>query len=595
MITLAITQEEIRAFHLTGTGLEGCAPAKPLQPALLNAGARATPAGEAPPLLHDLYLHALQEQRAPARRRFAEQVKYCRDRIQEVLALDDSRDPQYSASRSAVSASMGVGGTFFNSDVLATALQTAPSPVPRMAPDRRARCEDIYATLSRALEEAQTAPPYWEFPKADGGAITFCEQQLEKHAATLRAIRVARLEMHAAYDPAVHDAAIARFDWESADTEELMAMPAVLVVDSAERLAEQSLTAFGRLLRSGLPLQILLTCPRFYTGDLAFLAVSHREAFVLQSSLASQPHLAEGLLDMTHTLRPAVAVVATEDAAIFHESRTFPLYVYDPEAGEDWIQRFRLVKNSDSSSPSEWTAAHVAALCPNMLQAFRVLPKEAWSKEQMELAEYLQKYVKQPPLAVPYILVRDAEGNEQRAILTRELVQTARDRRKAWRLLEELSEAGRPAPPPVDTDSFRQEGVRQAYLRVASLLGDSAGLPAPQSPPVLSTQEAPPAPSPGATAPEVPAQQQQAPEEMAPYIDSALCTSCNDCMKINSRMFIYNADKQAYIGDATLGTYGELVKAAEGCPARCIHPGTPRPGDRTATPQVISRAGKFNA
>jgi hypothetical protein len=58
-------------------------------------------------------------------------------------------------------------------------------------------------------------------------------------------------------------------------------------------------------------------------------------------------------------------------------------------------------------------------------------------------------------------------------------------------------------------------------------------------------------------------------------------------------MFLYNAEKQAYIGDASAGTYAELVKAAEGCPAKCIHPGLPRNGDTTATPALIARAAKF--
>jgi ferredoxin len=79
-----------------------------------------------------------------------------------------------------------------------------------------------------------------------------------------------------------------------------------------------------------------------------------------------------------------------------------------------------------------------------------------------------------------------------------------------------------------------------------------------------------------------------------PYIDSALCTTCNECTKINGQLFQYNAEKQAYIADASAGTFKQLVKAAELCPARCIHPGQPRSGDATATPQMIERAAKFN-
>jgi hypothetical protein len=63
---------------------------------------------------------------------------------------------------------------------------------------------------------------------------------------------------------------------------------------------------------------------------------------------------------------------------------------------------------------------------------------------------------------------------------------------------------------------------------------------------------------------------------------------------LNAQLFHYNAEKQAYIADAAAGTFAELVKAAELCPAKCIHPGKPRDGDSTATPELIERAAKFN-
>ena len=116
-----------------------------------------------------------------------------------------------------------------------------------------------------------------------------------------------------------------------------------------------------------------------------------------------------------------------------------------------------------------------------------------------------------------------------------------------------------------------------------------------------------PAPSAAAAAPALePAQEvaaepaaEELPEEEAlafdePYIDAPLCTTCNECTNINPRIFQYNANKQAFIADATAGTFAELVKAAELCPARCIHPGKPQSGDSTATPELVERAAAFN-
>jgi ferredoxin len=78
-----------------------------------------------------------------------------------------------------------------------------------------------------------------------------------------------------------------------------------------------------------------------------------------------------------------------------------------------------------------------------------------------------------------------------------------------------------------------------------------------------------------------------------PYIDSMLCTTCQDCINISPQMFKYNDNKQAFIADASAGTFEQLVKAAEKCPARCIHPGVPRSDDSTATDDLITRANKF--
>jgi ferredoxin len=79
-----------------------------------------------------------------------------------------------------------------------------------------------------------------------------------------------------------------------------------------------------------------------------------------------------------------------------------------------------------------------------------------------------------------------------------------------------------------------------------------------------------------------------------PWIDSVLCTSCNDCMKINPLVFIYNENKQALIGDAKAGTFEQLVIAAEKCPARCIHPGKPQNPDEPNLDELIERAKPFN-
>ena len=78
------------------------------------------------------------------------------------------------------------------------------------------------------------------------------------------------------------------------------------------------------------------------------------------------------------------------------------------------------------------------------------------------------------------------------------------------------------------------------------------------------------------------------------WIDSPMCTTCYECTNLNGLMFKYNGDKQAEIADRAAGTFADLVRSAEACPARCIHPGKAPAGDATVTDDLIARAAEFN-
>ena len=78
------------------------------------------------------------------------------------------------------------------------------------------------------------------------------------------------------------------------------------------------------------------------------------------------------------------------------------------------------------------------------------------------------------------------------------------------------------------------------------------------------------------------------------WIDSKLCTTCNERTNLNKKMFAYNADKQAYIKDARAGTFQQLVLAAERCPVAIIHPGTPLNPKEKDLEKWLARAAKFS-
>ena len=98
----------------------------------------------------------------------------------------------------------------------------------------------------------------------------------------------------------------------------------------------------------------------------------------------------------------------------------------------------------------------------------------------------------------------------------------------------------------------------------------------------------PPAPAAEAATPE------PAGEAMAPWINSDDCTSCDECIKINSKLFAYDERKKAYIADPQAGPYRDLVVAAEKCTARVIHPGLPADRSGAGVEDLIRRGEKFN-
>jgi ferredoxin len=78
-----------------------------------------------------------------------------------------------------------------------------------------------------------------------------------------------------------------------------------------------------------------------------------------------------------------------------------------------------------------------------------------------------------------------------------------------------------------------------------------------------------------------------------PYIETPRCTTCNECTQINDKLFVYDANKQAFIANPDAGTYRQLVEAAESCQVAIIHPGKPRNPNEPGLDELIKRAEPF--
>jgi hypothetical protein len=459
---------------------------------------------EALPLL---YAATLAATRGKLRTVFFDQVKQCLAGIEALLALDDAHRSEFPTVEQ-ISASLGwEAQTFFKPSAMAEALNRPGQKARRMDPERRERCKRTLAILAAALREHDLQPLFWLFHSgpapslisAFGGqcrqtadtcaaALELCNQQLERVVPLLKAMRVARLEVESAFDPAVHTKLLERFEWQTADPEELAALPAVVVMEPADRLAQMSLTSFARLLRSGRPVQILVPSPGFYIEDLSgsvpdfgSLSIAHREAVVVQSSLARANHLLECLVEVTRTLRPAVAVVSVPqtfesepeawlETSLYVLSRTFPIYRYDPDRSPR-RERFELFEAGPQFA--QLTAAHAAALSKELRCHFRVIPASAWDDE------YLAKYQLTAPLAIPYLWITDEEGQPRRAVCTRELVNLCRDRSRAWEIFAELAGVHETAAQQTDRTQYekaRQEGAAHAIQLMLTMLAEPLAL-----------------------------------------------------------------------------------------------------------------------
>lgn len=644
-------------------------------------GKAVTERGRVLGLNHDLPVELYAAVVLPERRRrravLKQEVGRLHLRLAEMLQVDDSNSPR-AAEPARVARSLGEVD-FVDSAALAPFLARRQGSQ-RMSDERRLRLQRTAAILEDFMSKLDVAPELflvsaravdpgpWRVHAVThddplGVALGLFDGLVWELMPVVRALRVARLEIQGVYDDAIHGPVLDELDWSRFEEAELSCLPPVLAVETAEAVWSVSQHSLSDVMQSGRPIHVLVEEPfgsdsEHPLGGLGYALVGHREAVVVQTSLARPDHLVRGLTFMADTTRPAFMVVPPHPStgpmpawlrlAAGHEGRAAPCFSYVPDRGLTWAESFDVSGNpspeaswpvhaidaEDASGNPEsveeaFTFAHAAALELGFRQHFWAVPVKAWSDEQIPMAEYLEQMLHGEPEKIPYVWTTDAAGNLGRAIVSRAMAQESHRALRLWRALEELggtrNEYARRAAlaaresaqqeaeqerqdlekrHAAELERVRDETAGEALERLARALMDpqslalagptGAALPMPMSPaPAPSSPAAEAAPAEAAPAPAV----EEEEEEMSfsdPFVDTVLCTSCNECININPKLFVYNGDKQAVLGDASAGTFLQLVKAAEKCPASCIHPGAPRKGDTTANDELVARAAKFN-
>ncbi|MCP5091420.1 MAG: ferredoxin [Gammaproteobacteria bacterium] len=647
--------------------------------------------GYGPRVSLHLMVHAIRHRHIHGREQFHEQIARLSQELKTLLYVEDAKSAD-ALEPGNVKSSVGPGSRHFDSSALSGMLEQRAHGTVEMPLERRARIERALAELQRWQDDPVLLrfvghledPAFIETPEVElvdsDDACTTATAVFERDAAVFArvfaAVRIARLEIDAGYDPAIHDSWFASFDWQAFSSEELQLVTKVIALVSADYLACDGLPSFSRLLGSRLPVHVLSWVRAYdnpgakpgedpfdaYRFELAYFGIGHRQVVVAQSSAARHEDLLSGFLcaldsnraslhlinrgTQTKTKKPLLDAWFVASAAL--ESRAHPFILVNPDAGDHAAERVSFGGNPQAENdwPLEkleyrgadgeitemdlaFTFADYALLMPALHEHFRAVPAGFESPDLLPVDQYLGLEERKIDRVIPTVWGIDEQGVLVRLAISRALVFACRDRLNYWRTLQELAgihnfyveeaidrviEEQRAADEAErerlvkaheeQLENVRSEAADKVMGQLVDVLmgadlSDMIGGGSPlASMPAKAAADAVPLAEPTEEAAEAePEIEAEVEEELSfdePWLDTAMCTTCDDCMDINKMMFVYNDNKQAILRDANAGPFADLVAAAEICPAKCIHPGKPMDPNEPGLEDLIARAAPFN-
>jgi ferredoxin len=640
------------------------------------------------PAIH-LLVHSIRSRVIPRHATFRGEIKaHIRD-LRNLLDVDWSKSAD-SKMPEKLQGSIGGASGYFDTGALSRVIGQKSQGSVSMSATRRARIESALASLeayqhnTTLVRFIHNGPLEGEWlSKTEGfesidnsdpcsAATTLFDEGAERLAKVFAAARIAELEINGIYDAAIHDPFFANFTWETFSREELLLLPAVIALESANHVATDGMPALSRLLSSGRPVQIFVRVLAHnnpaatrdedpfqnYRTELGYFGISHRQAVVSQASAARHVNLLKryaSALDATRTslhlinigLRPTgqdLGLNAWLVAGAALEGRVHPAFSINPAAGDafadrmdfsgnpqpekDWpLHPFKYLDDTGVTVEGElaFTFADYALLLPRLHHHFAVVPGECDSDALVPVADFLLLPDEVVHQHVPFVWAVGSGGVLHRVVISRALIQACRDRLNFWHTLQEMAGvrnkhidnavAATRATLEAQAAAEKTELLAQFEAELSRVRAEAAGevmgrltdvllgmdFTSGARPSFTASSKAAPLPAAKTTAPEVVAETASAPVEEEeevlveePWIDTPLCTSCNDCLAVNPLMFLYNDTNMAVLGDLSAGTYKQMVEAAELCPSKCIHPGQPWNTSEPGLDELKQRAAKFN-
>ncbi|HUX35075.1 MAG TPA: ferredoxin [Gemmatimonadaceae bacterium] len=578
---------------------------------------------------------AVQRQKAAVFRRTLDRLIV---QLSDILKADFERSE---AGRTAKHLKASVGAGFSDSfdfdamsHLLGNALPKAPFPE-----SRRTRIQGLLDVLSTqqffsapaapATKTAASPKPYGFLFTSGADALAAFRERMPKLVALARAIAIAELEIDGQYHEAKHDALFAQFGANGLDPQELAHFPDYLVTVNAGTLRTGGYAQLMELLSAGLPIKVLLQIDDILdewargegnissgmrSRQIANMAIGLNDVYVLQSPSSNLYRFREQLVRGLEYRGPALFCVFSGASArasdlppylmsaAAMESRAFPAFTYDPSAGSNWAARLQLDANGQldldwpiqefayEDERHQRVSERVAFTLVDFVAADRRfaghlarVPRAKWNGSMIPVDESLTRERKGLPDQVPSVLMVDDDNVLQRVIVDERLVREARRCRDMWHSLQELggvhnSHAERLLARERATWEARAQQEAETH---------AASAPTAASAPAPAAVAASPAAHVVAAEPEP----ERSPDE--PYIETARCSTCNECTTLSNKVFAYNDNRQAYIADASAATYALLVEAAESCQVSVIHPGKPRNPNEPGLDELRARAEPF--
>lgn len=475
------------------------------------------------------------------------------------------------------------------------------------------------------------------FQDSPSVAMGLFEGHMAKMADGFKAVRMAEKELANDYLPGRDDDFFKRFNWEQFSEEEWHLSPPVVSIGGDGAMYDIGFQNLSRALMSGMPIKVLVVDTQVYSNtggqactsgfisqvsdmapygaakrgkseirkEMSMIAMAHRSAYVLQSTIGNINHLLEGYIDGLNSRRPAIFNVyavcppehgvgddrSVQQSKLAVEGRAYPLFSFNPDIGttfsecvsiegnpaidSDWptyTLRYVDETGAEQSMAVPMTFADFAATEARFSKQFKKAPPETWNDNMVQLADFLSMDADERDGKFPFIWSVDSKNRLSRLLVTKELVNSCEERLTYWKQVKDVAGIGKAAGASVDVvEQVRAELLQQ----ISATLGLGGAM--------ATTAATAPA---AAVAP--------AGDYEAAWVDSPECTACDECINIAPKVFAYNDQKQAVVINPQGAKFADIVKSAEKCTASCIHPGTPWNAAEPGVEKLIARAAKFN-